>query len=556
MAAILSCMLCLNACVSGKPVPDSVLPGGSNNSAGTADKDAIERLLVLGGPQNLKTVVDIVDSYTSISQEKKFVYTWLAFEFAKLIYPEIMTSAVSPGDAPQNDPLVRLFLDARNGRPVVLSEKPGVLEALLPIMVVFRFKTTAANSAALAAIEGFSRFGQESIIADLARGLALDRTGDLAGASAAFNRTLSLAPDCYPASIAYAKVLTAQGKAEEALAVLDAIDPVIMKGLSYRRVRATALYSAGRYQEAEPLIIGVLLDDPMDSGYMLMRAHLLIEKKQYKQAIPLLDAYAGVNPSDRLYILLRARVALESTKDRATALALLRRGLDLFPDDGDFMLQTAAVLAGGNPSERSEAIILAGTVLAKNPDSVSAMRILLETNIAFGDYAAASKQADAIRALSPAISDFELFLNAYQGSGRTADAKKLAEAWLLAEPQSEKAAVAYASILVDAEDKKPAAELISRLLAGKGSASFRSTLFWLQAKIQPTPELALTSLRSALVENGLNIEGLLAMSDYYINTKDYQRARFYLKQAFSLSPDRKDVIARKDSMAQLGILIP
>ncbi len=553
VALVLSMLL---SCVGGAPVSDTVLPSLNNSAAKNMEKDAIERLLVVGGPQDLKKVVDTVDSYATISREKQFVYIWLAYEFAKLVYPEIMTSAASPGDAPQDDPLVRMFMDARNGRPVVLGDKPTILEALLPVLAVFRFKTAAANSAALSAAELFSRFGQDSAIADLARGLALDRMGDLTGAGIAFNRSLIVSPDCYPASIAYAKVLTSQGKAEEALAVLDAIDPVIMKGLSFRRVRAAALYAAGRYQEAEPFIIGVLLDDPMDSKYMLMRAHLLIEKKQYKQGVPLLDAYASVDPNDRLYILLRARVALENTKDRISAIALLRRGLELYPDDSEFSLYAASVLAGGTPGERSEAIILAGKVLAKTPDSLFAMRILLETHIAFGDFAAATRQADAILRISPIVSDYELFLNAYQGGGRQADAKILAEAWLKAEPDSEKAALAYASILVDGADKKLAGDLVTRLLAGKGSASFRSALFLLQSKLQATPELALTALRSALVENGLNIEGLLAMSDYYINTKDYQRARFYLKQAFSLSPDRKDVITRKNSMAQLGILIP
>jgi hypothetical protein len=39
-------------------------------------------------------------------------------------------------------------------------------------------------------------------------------------------------------------------------------------------------------QKPLPLITAVLLEDPMNSRFMLMRAHLLIEKGEYRQALP------------------------------------------------------------------------------------------------------------------------------------------------------------------------------------------------------------------------------------------------------------------------------
>jgi len=41
-----------------------------------------------------------------------------------------------------------------------------------------------------------------------------------------------------------------------------------------------------------------------------------------------------------------------------------------------------------------------------------------------------------------------------------------------------------------------------------------------------------------------------------VRRADYQRARFYLKQAISLSPDRADIVERRNVLAQLGVAIP
>ena len=132
----------------------------------------------------------------------------------------------------------------------------------------------------------------------------------------------------------------------------------------------------------------------------------------------------------------------------------------------------------------------------------------------------------------------------------------LFRSWRQRDQSSESAALALARILVDKGDRAAAADLLGTLLSGKGSHTYRSTLFWLQSRIQAGEEAILASLRSALVENGSNVDALAAMTDYYIKKTDYQRARFYLKQAMALDAGRPDIVERREVLAQLGVAIP
>jgi uncharacterized protein HemY len=136
------------------------------------------------------------------------------------------------------------------------------------------------------------------------------------------------------------------------------------------------------------------------------------------------------------------------------------------------------------------------------------------------------------------------------------DASRLAQEWRARDPSSEAAAVAWATSLVERGEKAAASDLIGKLLAGKGSPAYRSNLYWLQSRLQNGDDAALSSLRAALVENGMNIEALAAMSDMYMKKGDYQRARFYLKQAIAISPDRADIVERRNVLTQLGVAIP
>ncbi len=544
------------SCVSGP----ATRPGTSLKPVSGALSEAqssalrIEALLANGSPSAIQEAQALAQSSTALAKDEAASYAWVAYELARLVYPELVGTSSSAG-TPPDSLLVKAFIDARNGR-LSGAVHAGPLYEMLPVLGVFRLKTPAVNSAALSAAERFSAYGITSALVQLAVGMALERSGDRAGPLAAFGQSMASASDCYPAALAKAKLLGDTGMAAEALTILSALPALVKETAAYRRAYAMALYSAGRWTEAMPLITAVLMDDPLDSRFMLIRAHLLMENKEYRQASPLLDAYAGVDPNDRLYLLLRARLSMEHNKDRGAALSALRRALERYPKDVDTLVYAAELLWAGNASERSEAVVFAGTALSLKPANERALKVLLSADLASGDAKAAAARADAILAASPAFQDYSLLLRAYRQAGRLDDAAKMARSWLARDPVSEEANLAWLSLLIDRSEKSAASELVTRLLSGKGSSSYRSALYFQQSRLQTNDDAALASLRSALVENGMNLDALVATYDLYFKKGDLQRARFYLKQALTVAPDRPDLAMRRDALAQLGVAIP
>jgi len=521
------------------------------------EQQAIEAELVMGSPESLVRAVVLAESARYLPPDRIQVYKWLSYELARLVYPEFMASAESPRDVPQNDPLVRLFIESRNGRSVNLPENPTAFEELLPALAVFRLRTLEIASLALNTLERFSSLGAASSLAAYIKGLALERVADPVGAQLAYHKALALGPDNYQAALALAALFTRQGNTTEALYLLDGLDQLLFKTLVYRRAMANALYAAGRYSEALPVISMVLMEEPSNSAFMLMRAHLLIENKEYRQAQPLLDAYASVDGNNRMYLLLRARVAMEFTKDRRNALVFLRRALDRYPGDRVLALYTANVLnTGGTQLEQAEAVTLARTVLAADPASREALGILLAAELRASNFSSAASYADSLVALGLKPSEYEVVYKAYRNEGRTEDFRKIAVDWYKVLPESESARIAYLTMLVESGQSQPAATMLTALLAGRGSASYKSALHWLNSRLQTNQEAVLNSLRTALVEDSMNLDALLAMYDHFVTIRDYQRAAFYLKQAYALAPARREVLTRRNALNQLGFAIP
>ncbi|MGD9941516.1 MAG: tetratricopeptide repeat protein [Clostridia bacterium] len=557
LALAASLLMSLAACVGTPPErPGTSLGASDTRLPAVTEKAEVERLIALGSPSALEEAVTRAANSTLLPPVDAQAYAWVAYELARLAYPELAGSLPPRADAPPDHALVRAFIDARNGRSAPLGPDAGPLFELLPVIGVFRVKTSASYGVALVAAERFSRFGMDSALGETARGMALEASGDKAGALVAYTNAESLAPDVYTASLGRTSLLISAGRVAEAMDTLSRIGPPANTSIAYRRAYAHALYASGKWTEALPLITAVLLEDPMNSSFMLMRAHLLIENGEYRQALPLLDAYARIDALDRLYLILRARYAMDGSKDRGTALATIRRALERYPDDAGISVYAAELLYAGDTRDRAEALVLAARALTQDPASVRALKILLSSDIASGNAEGAVAKADAILAINPAYADFETLYKAYRMAGINESTVQIVQAWRAKEPLSESATQAWLGILVETGKQAEALELITRSLASRGSPAFRSTLYWYQSRLQSDEEQALALLRSALIENGMNVDALAYMADIYIRKTDYQRARFYLRQAMTIAPDRPDIVERRNTLTQLGVALP
>ena len=239
-----------------------------------------------------------------------------------------------------------------------------------------------------------------------------------------------------------------------------------------------------------------------------------------------------------------------------TALATIRRGLERYPNDAGISVYAAELLYSGDSRDRAEALMLAARALTQDPRSVRALRLLLASDIASGNVEGAVAKADAILAIDPDYADLESLYKAYRMAGINESTIKIVRTWRARDPVSESAILAWLGILVETNARTEAAELITRYLAARGGSAFRSSLYWFQSRLQSDEEQVLASLRSALIENGMNVDALAYMADIYIRRTDYQRARFYLRQAMTIAPDRPDIVERRNTLTQLGVALP
>jgi predicted Zn-dependent protease len=297
-----------------------------------------------------------------------------------------------------------------------------------------------------------------------------------------------------------------------------------------------------------------------------------VRGRSYQQALPLLDAYGTVDPGNRLFLLLRSQAA-EGLRNRDEALKWVRRGLSAYPDDPELLtatarllLQASASIAGGQEAAKEEGrehARRAAELAASSPAAAGlttlqsklraaagfeALRLLLADAIQRFDWAQANQRLGELKQ-GPGFEDKAVACLIYRKTGNWPAALELATAWYGERPDLEAATEAYVRALVGTKNESAAQDLIPRLLAGKASPGFRSTLFYLQSLLQKSEEASLSLLRQALVENADNLEALTAFYDYYYRKSDWQKARFYLKQALSLAPADPDLLRRNRELS-------
>lgn len=533
------------------------------------ERESIEALIVFGSPSSLEKAIKQASSPKSMRREDGLALAAIAQAIYNVAYPSREAAqpvAADPTALSGNaGALLAAIAEAASGRvPAVPPSMAATsLGELIPALALFNRVSGDTARRAVEALDRFARLGIPSILPSVLRGVEAERNGDYQGALGLYRSALAIAPDAWIASLGMARALISMKRSSDALSALSPLAEAKSGIREFDRPYALALYASGRYEESAPYVARVLMADPQDSRLVLIRAHLLIREKAYQQARPLLDAYGTVDPSNRLYLLLRSLEA-EGIRSRDEALKWARRGLAAYPDDPELLVTASRLLFAGPASGSLEARTLAARAFdltasgsptppdtgdfesgpalaaARAAAGIEAARLLLS------DAVARYRWTDASRYLARIGSGFEDKALAAKIMRKSKDPRafEYASEWYKATPGSEAAAEAYLRCLVDAGADKTAQELIARILPGALTPKYRSTLYYLQSRLQKSDEAALTLLRSALVENADNAEALAAVYDIQMRRKDYAKARFYLKQAIAVSPDDPELEER------------
>jgi tetratricopeptide (TPR) repeat protein len=539
---------------------------------GREEREAIESSIVFGSPASLDKAIKLAAAPKSMKAEDAAALAAIAKAISALAYPSQESAAPAAAVDPaalsgSASALLAAIGEASAGRvPAVPPEAAATsLGEIIPALALFGSISSDSARRAVDALDRFARLGVPSILPSMLRGADAERRGDWQGALGLYRSALAVAPDAWSASLGMGRALFSLKRPVDALAVLAPLAAGKSGLREFDRPYALALYANGRYDEADPYVARVLMVDPQDSRLVLVRAHLLVRAKAFQQAMPLLDAYGTVDPSNRLYLLLRC-LETEGLRAREEALKWARKGLSAYPDDPELLVAASRILFAGPASGALEARTLAARVFdltapgapaPSDPDNgeygpalaaaraaagVEAARLLL------ADSVSRYRWADAAKYLSRIGASFEDKALASKVMRKAGDPRALdyASEWYKASPSSEAATEAYIRCLVAAGpgSERQAQELIARVLPGTIAQPFRSTLYYLQSRLQKSDEAALTLLRSALVENADNAEALAAVYDIQMRRKDYAKARFYLKQAIAISPDDPELEER------------
>jgi tetratricopeptide (TPR) repeat protein len=454
------------------------------------------------------------------------------------LYPAVVAQLPSP-DPPQTHLYTRILRDAERGvYTPPESNSQDYLEHVLPFLALYGETRSERLLTALPDLLKGEALNRESVLAPYFLGLLFERVGRLEEALARYLRAGEISPECYPAALGRARIMEAQGRIQDALALLSDLVIRYPDNLQVKRQLAMTYYHGGDWSRAEPAIAEILQRDSRDGEFILMRAHVLVEVGPFLQAQTPLDLYAAINPNNRLYLCLRARVQAEGYRNRDAALNYLRSFLRNSAADDEATVYAARLLIESpRAADQAEGRELLNRLLSAGKPSLMVLSLALQDCIRRESWQEARPYL--ARLLEERRSGRDL-LDAYaveRGQGNNAAALAYAREFYQRDPSNDDGAIAYLSALIDTGRQDEAARMIESRLAGMAGGVLKSRYYYLRSRTRANEEAVMNDLRSSLFEDPRNLNALIAMFEIYHRRRDESRAVFYLKQALALSPD-------------------
>lgn len=261
-------------------------------------------------------------------------------------------------------------------------------------------------------------------------------TGNYALAADDFERALELGTPLESVALGLAEALTATGRVQRALEVLDAAEAVVGDDAAYLTARAEVLLGLGRLAETEAALAGLVGND--DPRVQIVRARVAFTRDDVVEAERLLGQALAVRPEDPRLLTARAdlyartdrfpeaaadllraadayRTSGLTTREAATLLALAE--IDVARNDLEALDRTVARLTESAPQATAtaylqallayrrgnfdEAASLIQPLVGSGPDTVQLRVLLGAINLARGNLGQAEQQFLAVLAVSP-----------------------------------------------------------------------------------------------------------------------------------------------------------
>lgn len=393
-----------------------------------------------------------------------------------------------------------------------------------------------------------------SVLPDYLLALLYERKGKYSNAVPYLENVYQNTNGVFEAALFYANVLTKAGQSDRADAILQSL---VLENPTNIKVLKQCAYTAfenKNYPDAEQYVARVLQQTPNDLEFVLFRAKILVAKNDYIHAVSLLDMYSKQDDSSLDYLLLRAKVQLDWSRNTTAATETVEKTLQKYPSNPDALMMAAKLSSiTDSPVAGKYADELASLVLEIDPDNRSARVYALEGLMQRENWNDAYEISSQLIQLGNP--DSQLIFNHVKNcvmNNKKTEALETARKFYGQNKTDELISQAYIYANINSGNRDEAFEIVNTMLAEAAPRSkLKSYLYYSRSFLQLSEDAVLADLRSSLIENSRNPEGLLRLYEIYFNKQDYRKAQYYLRQVVAINPNDNSLKKLNEALTQL-----
>jgi tetratricopeptide (TPR) repeat protein len=512
---------------------------GQNAPQGLAEE--IRALTESGIPSLMQRAMDQIRQRNLGNSEFGRIMNAVNVNLFRRLYPDIKIQSPAP-DPPQSHSYAKILRDVERGVYTAPGASSDYLECVLPFLAFLNETRQDRLLPCLPDLRRAAVLNPGSVLAPFFMGLIYERTGSPAEAEASYRRALGISPECYPASLAQARLRELAGDHGGVIRSLQELVLNFPDNAAVKRQLAIAYYRQKDWSRAQNAIAEGLQQNPRDGELLLMQAHILVEQGRFLPAQRPLDQYASINAQDPFYLFLRARVQAEGLGNRDAALNYLRSLIrSSTPPAGSLVYTARLLLESLREEDQNEGRSLLTRLLEGDPPA-DVIRMAVRDCIGRRDWQAAKNYLAPLLKENPQSQDL---LSAYaieQGLGNNAAALSYARELYDRNPADDEGTAAYISALIETGRQAEAGRLIEARLASAADDTKKSRYYYLRSRIRGSDDQIVADLRASLFADPRNLSSMIAMFEFYhFRRPEKARALIYLRQALALDPSNSQL---------------
>ncbi len=499
----------------------------------------------VASPESLAKAESALEQSTAGYSERGLELSYVAYKMIELIYPLYLRPEYAI-DPTSNSIYPAIFNDIERGKfPRIGQRDVSFLTLILPPVAALRTTDRSVEDLAEESLDDAERLNPESALPPYLKGVIAERRGERETALDDYRRALSVGPSCYPAEVGEARIFLAEGRDEDARALLDALSGALPPDAEIERLDAESLFELGSLQAADRAIAASVRDAPRDAEARLLAAEIYEREGKVSEGVAQISAAEALGLESPELFLLEARL-FDEMSDPLKALGALARAVKRFPSDPEIAKEyTKALLEVGRTAEGSS---LLAASLRGDPESASSLRLLVDSAVSGSNWKRAARYVASLVAVDDSDRSLAQASLIYARLGDPKTAALYARRLEARHPDDPGYVIPYVEALLAAGEREEAARAIGDGLSALTLPSARSTLYYLKSTLEPGRTARLADLKAALLENLADVEALRSLAELYRASGERATAIWYLREASAVDPGDRALAAELETL--------